>query len=111
MTLLVLAGTGSYVPLTWTITGWVVLALDVAFGPWRMRTLQERCTLSQNCLKGVNVFLVHLSGSGTNARKLDPGERATVGAEIPTRDQIAARRLMIDLSGRWERQVQLRWEM
>lgn len=71
----------------------------------RRRALEEGGALRQDGLEGVDVLL-H-AGPGADGRELDAREGAAVGPEVPARDQVAGRRLVVDLRGGGQRQVEL----
>ena len=72
------------------------------------RVLQERRALRQDRLKGIDLLLAHVAVPAADGRELDAGERARLGPQVPARDQVAARRLVEDLRGGGQRQVELR---
>lgn len=75
----------------------------------RRGALEKGRALSEDGLKSVNILLKTASTTGT--WELDASKGATVRAQIPTRNQVTGGRLMIDLSGCWEGEIQLGREM
>jgi hypothetical protein len=73
--------------------------------------LQKGGTLRKDSLESVNVLLGHIIWPTANPRELNASEGSRVGAEIPPRDQVAARRLVIYLSCGRKGQVKLRREV
>ena len=63
--------------------------------------------MRQNRLKRIYVFLKTRAAS--HGGELEAREGAAVGTEIPSRDEVASRRLVVDLGGRRQRDVELRW--
>lgn len=73
----------------------------------RLRSFQECGALRQDRLKGINVLLRRAAWSSANWRELDARERAGVGAQVPSRNQVASRSLMVDLGRGGEGQFDL----
>ena len=89
-----------------------LLALLLRVGGTRAtRALQEGGALCQDGLECIEIFLAALVRSLADAWELDPGEGAAVWSEIPAGDEVAARRLMIDLRRCGDGEIQLRWEV
>jgi hypothetical protein len=77
----------------------------------RLRALEEGGALRQDGFKGVYVLLRHRAGRLANCGELYPRESTALGAQVPSRDEVAARRLVVDLCGRREREIKLRREV
>lgn len=77
----------------------------------RRRPLKERSALRQNRLKGIHIILRHLPRPSSDSRKLYADERARIRAKIPAGNQVAGRRLVVDLSRRGKSEVELRREV
>jgi len=91
-----------------------VISLDAGGGLvvlGRLRTLQKGGALRQDGLERVDVFLRHRRGALANGWKLNPGEGAALGPQVPAWDQVAARRLVVDLGRCREREIELRREV
>lgn len=71
----------------------------------RRGALEEGGALRQDGLKRVDVLLDALAA--LDAGELDARESAAVRAQVPARDEVAARRLVVDLRGGGQREVQL----
>ena len=90
-----------------------LLAFLLRVGAWTRatRALQEGGALCQDRLERIEIFLGALVWSLADAWELDPGEGATVRSEIPAGNEVAIRRLVIDLCRCGDREIQLRWEV
>jgi hypothetical protein len=73
---------------------------------WRRRALQESGALGQNGFKGVNIVLRDLLGPVAYRWELDAGKGASFWAQVPSGDQIATRRLVVDLGGGGKREFE-----
>ena len=95
----------SYITLTRRIllrvVGLVLLCVARCTG-----SLQKCRTLSEDGLKRIDIFLTDAIRSGPNLGKFDTGEGARLRTQIPTRYEVAARWLVVDLCGCWERDVE-----
>ena len=100
----------AYVTLAWSVVLGVV-CLDVTLALLvlgSLRTLEEGCALRQDSLEGVDVLLRDRSRALANWRELNACEGAALWAQVPSRYQVAARRLVVDLRRRGEWEVELR---
>src|SRR5690242_1040424 len=86
-----------------------VIGLVAALLRWVgvLRTLKESSALCQNSLKCVYVLLCNCSVPLAYRRELDSGERPALWAQVPSRDEIAVRWLVVDLRRGREREVEL----
>lgn len=100
----------AYVTLAWSVVlGVVCLDVTLALLVLRsLRTLEEGCALRQDSLEGVDVLLRDRSRALANWRELNACEGAALWAQVPSRYQVAARRLVVDLRRRGEWEVELR---
>lgn len=76
---------------------------------WSRRSFEEGGTLCKNRLKGIDVLLD--VGSAADDGELEASECAIAGAEIPSWNQVAAGRLVVDLSRRRHGKIELRRQM
>jgi hypothetical protein len=105
----------SGVVVSWVVSGELLagcfarLGLGLLGGPWRLRrscSFKESSALGEDGLESIDIFLNTRPGVG--GREFDPGESAAIGAEIPARNQIARRWLVVDLGRSGKRKVELR---
>jgi hypothetical protein len=93
--------------LAWCIVLWIV-RFGIALGRVRcLSTLKEGGALCQNRLESVNVLLCDRVGSLSKRRELNPCEGTAVGTHVPSWDQVAVGRLVVDLGGRREGEIEL----
>lgn len=78
-------------------------------GPRRRGALQESGALREDGLKCVDIFLETRPAPGT--RELDAREGAAVGAQVPSRNEVARGGLVVDLGRRRQGEVELRREV
>ncbi len=90
-----------------TSFGFIRLAGSLLLG--RRSSFEERGALRKNGLKRIEVFLNARAAIGR--RELNACECSAVSAEVPSRDQVAAGRLVIDLGRCRQRKVELRGQM
>jgi hypothetical protein len=76
---------------------------------WSRCSLEEGGTLCENRFKGIDVLLD--VGSAADDGELEASECAVAGAEIPSRNQVAAGGLVVDLSRRRHGKIELRRQM
>ena len=93
---MLLAACSTHIPFAWREGAWIILALPT-LPLRRLRPLQESGTLRKNSLKSIEVLLRHLPRPRSNARKLDARESARLGSQVPARNEVARRRLVVDL--------------
>ena len=79
---------------------------------FRNRGALEECrTLCQDRLECVDIILRHIIRSISNRREFDADESTRLRTEIPAGDQVAVRRLVVDLSRGRKGKVQFRGKM
>jgi hypothetical protein len=85
------------------------LGLGLLGGSWGLRrgcSFKESGALGKDGLESIDIFLN--TRPGVCGGEFDPGESAAIGAEIPARNQIARRWLVVDLGRSGKREVKLR---
>ena len=88
-----------------------IILNHIALAFRRARPFQKRRALRQDGLERIDLLLADPPRAVAHRRELDAGERARVRAQVPARDQVAARGAVEDLRGGWQRQVQVRWHV
>lgn len=110
------------VKVGWIVGGRVVSSSFSCFGSgsvggpalfwrrsWSRRSFEKRGTLRENRLKGIDILLD--VGSAADDGELEASKCAIAGAEIPSRNQVAAGRLVVDLGRRRHGKIELRRQM